>query len=49
MDKLYEKALLKFGWNWLPGTPAGTYLESFDVFKRKMESDKEFYNKVIKI
>ena len=26
----------------------GTYLHSFDEFKQKMESDNEFYNKVVK-
>ena len=47
MEKLYEKALLKWGWDWLPSTPPGTYLEPFDSFKLKMESDKGFYNKVV--
>ena len=47
LEKLYEQALLKLGFNWLPGTPPGTYLHSFDEFKQKMESDKEMYNKVV--
>ena len=47
LRKLYEQALLEWGWNWLPATPPGTYLHSFDEFKQKMESDKELYNKVV--
>ena len=47
LRKLYEQALLEWGWNWLPATPSGTYLHSFDEFKQKMESDKELYNKVV--
>lgn len=46
--ELYNKALLKWGFNWLPGTPPGTYLQSFEVFTRKIESDSEFYNKIVK-
>jgi len=48
MEELYVKALLKWGFNWLPATPPGTYLHSFNEFKLKMESDKELYKKVIK-
>ena len=48
LEKLYERALLKWGFNWLPATPPGTYLHSFDEFKQKMESDNEFYNRVVK-
>ena len=47
LAKLYVKALLKSGFIWLPATPPG-YLHSFDEFKQKMESDNEFYNKVVK-
>lgn len=47
LNELYGKALLKYGYSWLPGTPAGTYLESFDAFKKKVESDEDFYNKLI--
>jgi len=47
LEKLYEQSLMKWGFNWLPGTPPGTYLHSFDEFKQKMESDKEMYNKVV--
>lgn len=47
LEKLYEQALMKWGFNWLPATPPG-YLHSFDEFKQKMESDNEFYNKVVK-
>jgi len=46
-EELYQKALLKWGFNWLPGTPDGTYLQSFEVFTRKIESDNEFYNKIV--
>jgi hypothetical protein len=49
LEKLYELALLKWGFNWVPATPPGTYLHSFDEFKLKMESDKELYNKVIEL
>jgi hypothetical protein len=48
LKKLYEQSLMKWGFNWLPATPPGTYLHSFDEFKQKMESDNEFYNKVVK-
>jgi hypothetical protein len=48
LEKLYEQSLMKWGFNWLPATPPGTYLHSFDEFKQKMESDNEFYNKVVK-
>ena len=47
LEKLYEQALMKWGFNWLPATPPGTYLHSFDEFKQKMESDKEIYTKVV--
>jgi len=47
LEKLYERALLKWGFNWLPATPPGTYLHSFDEFKQKMESDEELYNKIV--
>ena len=46
LEKLYEQALMKWGFNWLPATPPG-YLHSFDEFKQKMESDEELYNKVV--
>jgi hypothetical protein len=48
LEKIYEQALMKWGFNWLPATPPGTYLHSFNEFKQKMESDNEFYNKVVK-
>ena len=48
LEKLYGQALMKLGFDWLPATPPGTYLHSFDEFKQKMESDNEFYNKVVK-
>jgi len=47
-EELYQKVLLKWGFNWLPATPPGTCLHSFDEFTRKIESDNEFYNKVVK-
>ena len=46
LEKLYEQALMKWGFNWLPATPPG-YLHSFDEFKHRMESDNEFHNKVV--
>jgi hypothetical protein len=48
LEKLYEQALMIWGFNWLPTTPPDGYLNSFDEFKQKMESDNEFYNKVVK-
>ena len=47
MERLYEQALLKWGFSWLPGTPSGTYLHSYKEFKQKMESDRELYDKVV--
>ena len=49
LEKLYEQALLKLGFNWLPGTPPGTYLHSFDEFKQKMESDNQQVKKLIQV
>tara|TARA_X000000368_G_scaffold393151_1_gene358616 strand:- start:350 stop:514 length:165 start_codon:yes stop_codon:yes gene_type:complete len=46
--ELYQKALLKWGFKSLPATPPGTYLQSFEVFTRKIESDSGFYNKIVK-
>ena len=37
LEKLYEQSLMKWGFNWLPATPPGTYLHSFDEFKQKMD------------
>ena len=48
MEELYEKSLLKWGFNWLPATPPGTYLHSFEEFRRKMESDKKLYERIKK-
>ena len=48
LEKLYEQSLMKWGFDWLPATPPDGYLNSFDEFKQKMESDNEFYNKVVK-
>ena len=48
LEKLYVQALIKWGFDWLPATPPGTYLHSFDEFKQKMKSDKELYDKVVK-
>ena len=48
LEKLYEQSLMKWGFDWLPTTPPDGYLNSFDEFKQKMESDNEFYNKVVK-
>lgn len=47
LERLYEQALLKWGFNWLPTTPTGTFLESFDVFKQMMQN-RYLYDKVIK-
>ena len=47
LEKLYEMSLMKWGFDWLPATPPGTYLESYETFKQKIESDKVFYNQII--
>ena len=36
LEKLYEQSLMKWGFDWLPATPPGTYLHSFDEFKQKI-------------
>lgn len=50
MEKLYEQALMK--WGLVRGysfvTTKEGYFETYDRFKQKMESDNEFYNKVVK-
>ena len=46
LEKLYEQSLMKWGFDWLPATPPGTYLHSLDEFTRKMESDKELYKHI---
>ena len=50
LEKLYEQALMK--WGLVMGysfvTTKEGYLETYDRFKQKMESDNEFYNKVVK-
>ena len=51
LEKLYERALIKFnqvvlGYSFV--TTKEGYLETYDRFKQKMESDNEFYNMVIK-
>ena len=48
LEKLYGQALMKWGFDWWQIPPPGTYLHSFGEFKQKMESDNEFYNKVVK-
>lgn len=48
LKKLYEQSLMKWGFNWLQTRTPNGYLNSFDEFKQKMESDNEFYNKVVK-
>ena len=30
LEKLYEQALMKWGWNWLPATPPDGWLDSFE-------------------
>tara|TARA_R110001592_G_scaffold276408_1_gene543512 strand:+ start:1431 stop:1622 length:192 start_codon:yes stop_codon:yes gene_type:complete len=50
LEKLYEQSLKK--WGLVMGysfvTTKEGYLETYDRFKQKMESDNEFYNKVVK-
>ena len=42
LDEAYEKALMKYGFNWLPGTPPGTALETQEIFINKCKTDTEF-------
>jgi hypothetical protein len=42
IDDAYEKALMKYGFNWLPGTPPGTHFETQETFINKCKTDSEF-------
>jgi hypothetical protein len=46
IEDAYEKALLKYGFDWLPYTPPGSWLESLEAFTHKCETDKEFCEKI---
>ena len=46
IEDAYEKALLKYGFDWLPYTPPGSCLESMEAFTHKCETDKEFCEKI---
>ncbi len=45
IDEVYMKALMKYGFNWLPGTPPSTYLETQEIFINKCKTDPEFSEK----
>jgi hypothetical protein len=45
LDEAYEKALMKYGFNSLPGTPPGTVLETQEIFINKCKTDDEFSEK----
>ena len=42
LDEAYEKALMKYGFNWLPGTPPGTVIETQEIFINKCKTNTEF-------
>jgi hypothetical protein len=45
IDEVYTKALMKYGFNWLPGTPPGSSLETQEIFINKCKTDQEFSQK----
>ena len=45
LDEVYMKALMKYGFNWLPGTPPGTVLETQEIFIHTCKTDTEFSEK----
>jgi hypothetical protein len=45
LDEAYEKALIKYGFNWLPGTPLGTVIETQEIFINKCKTDSVFSEK----
>ena len=40
--RVYEKALMKYAFDWLPYTPPGGYLQTQEIFIHKCKIDKEF-------
>jgi len=47
IEELYSRALMKWGWSWLPGTPPDSCLETFQKFKDALLKDEKLYTKVI--
>lgn len=44
IDKVYESALMEYGWESLPSTPEG-WFETIEHFIHKCKMDNEFYEK----
>jgi hypothetical protein len=45
IDKVYESALIEYGWESLPSTPTGTWFETMEHFIHKCKTDPEFSEK----
>jgi len=45
IDKVYEDALMEYGFESLPSTPEGTWFETIETFIHKCKLDNEFYEK----
>ena len=45
IDKIYEGALMEYGFESLPSTPEGTWFETIETFIHKCKLDNEFYEK----
>jgi hypothetical protein len=45
IDKVYEDALMEYGFESLPSTPEGTWFETIETFIHKCKIDNEFYEK----
>ena len=45
IDKVYEEALMEYGFESLPSTPEGTWFETIETFIHKCKIDNEFYEK----
>jgi len=45
IDKVYEGALMEYGFESLPSTPEGTWFETIETFIHKCKLDNEFYEK----
>jgi len=46
IEDAYEKALLKYGFSWLPYTPPGSSLESLEAFTHRCETDEKFCEEI---
>jgi hypothetical protein len=45
IDKIYEGALMEYGFESLPSTPEGTWFETIETFIHKCKLDNEFSEK----